>query len=201
VFDAVRVLRRVSADHTLVSMIVLAGLASLFLGTALQAVMPTFAQQMGTGDAGLAYGVLLFASGAGGVVGGLLMEATGRIKSSVPAAVVATALYGLASLGFAATRSYLIAVPMLFVAGITNLAATSVGQTVVQLRAPAAERGQVVGVYNVAANGLRAGSGLTVGALGAVMGVHWSFGLSSAALAVGAVAAGLYARRRPALSP
>jgi hypothetical protein len=55
----------------------------------------------------------------------------------------------------------------------------------------------VVGLYGVSANGLRAGSGFTVGLLGAAIGIHWSLGLSSAALCVGTVAAGWYALRRP----
>jgi hypothetical protein len=49
----------------------------------------------------------------------------------------------------------------------------------------------------VAANGLRAGSGFTVGILGAAIGIHASLGLSAAALCLGTVLAGWYALRRP----
>jgi hypothetical protein len=70
------------------------------------------------------------------------------------------------------------------------------------LLAPAQDRGRVVGLYGVSASGLRAGSGFTVGLLGAVIGIHWSLGLSSAALCVGTVAAGFYALRgRPSVPP
>jgi hypothetical protein len=49
------------------------------------------------------------------------------------------------------------------------------------------------------ANGLRAGSGFTVGVLDAAVGIHWSLGLSSVALCLGTLAAGIYALRdRPA---
>ena len=48
---------------------------------------------------------------------------------------------------------------------------------------------------DMAAIGLRTGSGITVGVRGQLMGVHWGLGLNAALLAVGAVAAGLYARR------
>ncbi len=197
VLDWVRVLGRVGADRTLVSMIVLAGLASFFVGPTLQSVMPSYAAEYASGSA---YGILLFASGAGGVVGGLLLEATGRIKENVPTAVLTTALFGVATAGFAATSdNFLVAVPLLFVGGVASLASASIGQTVVQLRAPAAERGRVVGVYNMAAVGLRTGSGITVGVLGQLLGVHWGLGLNAALLAVGAVAAGLYVQRsRPA---
>ena len=59
---------------SLVSMIVLAGLGSFFIGTSLQTAMPIFAHDLGAGSAGTAYGVLLFANGAGGVIGGILLE-------------------------------------------------------------------------------------------------------------------------------
>jgi MFS family permease len=196
--DALRTLGAVRANHTLISMIILAGLGSFFVGASLQTAMPVFAGEVGA-RAGTAYGVLLFATGAGGVIGGLVMEASGRVKPSVRATVVSTAIYGLSILGFALTRSYLAAVLLLLVAGLANMTAMSIGQTVVQLEAPAEDRGRVIGVYAMASAGLRFGSGLTVGMLGAVVGLHWSLGLSAAALCVGTLLAALYAYRgRPA---
>jgi len=191
--DSVRILRQVAADHTLVSMIILAGLASFFVGASLQATMPNFADDLGARSAGWTYGVLLFANGAGGVVGGILLEATGRIKPNVKAAVVSTGIFGLTSMFFAITTSLPLAVLLLLAGGVANLASMSIGQTVVQLLAPPAERGRVIGVYNLSANGLRAGSGFTVGFLGAKLGVHWSLGMSAAALCLGTVLAGYYA--------
>jgi MFS family permease len=187
------VLKDVRDDHTLVSMIVLAGLASFFVGASLQAAMPIFAADLGAGSAGTAYGVLLFANGAGGVIGGVLLEATGRIRPGVRATVISTAIFGLATLGFAVTSNYPLALVLLVVGGVANLAGMSMGQTVVQLRAPASERGRVLGLYGVSASGLRAGSGFTVGLLGAATGVHWSLGLSSALLCLGTAIAAWYA--------
>jgi hypothetical protein len=71
----------------------------------------------------------------------------------------------------------------------------AISQTVVQSLAPAADRGRVIGVYGMSANGLRAGSGFTVGLLGAAIGVHASLALSAGALSVGSVAAGVFALR------
>jgi MFS family permease len=195
VLDSLRVFREVSSNHTLVSMIILAGLGSFFVGASMQSSMPIFAHDLGAGSAGTAYGVLLFANGAGGVIGGILLEATGRIKPNVRAAVVSTGIYGLTTLIFAFTSSYPLALLMLVIGGVANLAAMSIGQTVVQLLAPAADRGRVVGLYGVSASGLRAGSGFTVGLLGAVVGIHWSLGLSAVALTLGTVVSGWYALR------
>jgi MFS family permease len=200
--ESLRVLRDVRSNHTLVSMIVLAGLGSFFVGTSLQTSMPLFAHALGAGSAGTAYGVLLFANGAGGVIGGVLLEATGSIKPNVKAAVVSTAIYGATILFFALTSNYLLAVMMLVISGIANLASMSIGQTIVQLLAPPAERGRVIGLYGVSANGLRVGSGFTVGLLGAAIGIHASLAWSAAALCLGTLAAGIYALRdRPGPAP
>ncbi|HEX3311875.1 MAG TPA: hypothetical protein VHS32_36990, partial [Streptosporangiaceae bacterium] len=83
---------------------------------------------------------LLFASGVGGVIGGILLEVTGRIKPTVKAAVVSTAIYGVTTLFFALTSSYLLALALLL-GGIANLASMSIGRTIVQLLAPPADRG------------------------------------------------------------
>ena len=131
-----------------------------------------------------AYGVLLFANGLGGVLGGLLLEVSGRIRPTLRAAVISTLIFGLATLGFAMTGSYSLAIVLLVIGGAANLAAMSIGQTVVQLLAPPDKRGRVIGLYGMSASGLRFGSGVTVGLLGGLIGVHWSLGLSSAALCV-----------------
>jgi len=193
--DSLRVLRAVRSNHILVSMIVLAGLGSFFVGTSLQTSMPVFAQHLGASHAGVAYGVLLFANGAGGVIGGLLLEVSGRIRPTVRAAVVSTASYGVTSVFFALTSSYPVAVALLLVGGIANLASMSITQTVVQLLAPAADRGRVVGLWGVSANGLRAGSGFTVGLVGAAVGLPAALAFSAAALCAGTVVAAVYALR------
>jgi MFS family permease len=195
IVDSVRVLRQVGSNHTLVSMIILGGLGSFFVGASMQSSMPIFAADLGAGSAGTAYGVLLFANGAGGVIGGILLEATGRITPNVLAAVISTGVYGLSTVLFAASTSYPLSVLLLLIGGVANLASMSIGQTVVQLLAPPADRGRVIGVYGMSAMGLRFGSGITVGLFGAIVGIHWSLGLSAAALCVGTALAGVYALR------
>ena len=78
---------------------------------------------------------------------------------------------------------------------MANLAAQSTAQTLVQLLAPAEKRGRIVGVYNMASSGLRAGSGLSIGLVGGLIGIHWSLGLSALILVVMVV--GLIAVHRP----
>jgi hypothetical protein len=197
---ALKVLREVGRDRVLVAMIVLAGLGSFFIGTAMQTAMPAIAGTMGGISSTTAYSVLLFANGLGGVLGGVLLEGTGKIRLSVKAALGSTAVYGVTSAAFAFTHQYLIAAALLIAGGIANLAALSITQTVVQLLAPREKRGQVVGVYAMSANGLRIGSGLTVGLLGTALGLRTSLGLSSIAMCACTAAVALYlalGARRP----
>lgn len=193
--DAVRVLREVRRDRTIVSMIVLAALGSFFIGASLQSVMPVFADALGGGSADATYGLLLVAAGAGGVLGGFVLEATDVLPHTLRAAVASTLVYGLATLGFALTSSLPLALVLLVVAGVANLASMSISQTVVQLRAAPGERGRVIGVYGVAANGLRLGSGITVGLAGVAFGVGGALALSATTLCVGTIVAGWYAAR------
>ena len=94
--------------------------------------------------------------------------------------------WAVALLAFALTLVYPIAIAALFVAGFLNLGFTSMAQTLVQLEAPPAQRGRVVGLFSMSSNGLKVGSGLTVGVLGAAIGVHASLAISALAfLAVG----------------
>jgi len=199
VLGAVTVFREVSRDRVLVAMITLAGLGSFFVGSAMQTSMPALAAGMGARSTGTAYGVLLFANGLGGVLGGLLLEGTGWLKLSVRAAVWSTAVYGVSTVAFAFSHDYAVAALLLVIGGVANLAAMSITQTVVQLRAPREKRGQVVGLYGVGANGMRIGSGITVGLFGAVVGLRWSLGLSATAmcLCTAVVAAYIAAGARP----
>jgi hypothetical protein len=73
-------------------------------------------------------------------------------------------------------------VTLLVLAGVFNIAFTSMAQTLVQLLAPERLRGTIVGWFNTAMLGLRAGSGVTVGVLGALIDVHWSLALSAMAV-------------------
>jgi MFS family permease len=79
-----------------------------------------------------------------------------------------------------------VAVTLLVIAGAFNIAFASMAQTLVQLLAPPRVRGAVVGLFNTAMLGLRAGSGLTVGVLGALINVQWSLALSAMVVVVSA---------------
>ncbi|HET8916978.1 MAG TPA: hypothetical protein VFN58_02935, partial [Candidatus Binatia bacterium] len=78
-----------------------------------------------------------------------------------------------------------------FAAGVLNLTFSSMGQTIVQLLSPPQLRGRLIGLFAMASLGLKAFSGLTVGVLGGLIGVHWSLALSAMVLL--AITIGLFA--------
>lgn len=192
--DIRRTLHDVSGRPALVSMMVLAGAASFFIGNSYQAQMPNFAHDLGHGDPGTAYSTLLAADAAGALVAGFLLETVASLTTSARTALMLALGWCLALAAFAMTRSYPLALGCLFMAGFFELSFSSMAQTVVQLSAPADIRGRVLGLFNMAALGCRAFAGITVGLTGAMLGVHASLGL--AALALLAVVAFLLARER-----
>ncbi|HEV7476144.1 MAG TPA: hypothetical protein VGO02_00240, partial [Burkholderiales bacterium] len=80
------------------------------------------------------------------------------------------------------STSYALALALLFAAGFLELSFNAMAQTLVQIRAPEALRGRVIGLFAMSSLGLRAFSGVTVGLGGAAIGIHWSLALSAMAL-------------------
>jgi MFS family permease len=180
--DTFVVLRQVSGNRTILSMIALAGLSSFFVGSAIQPQMPEFAYDLGAEQADVKYSMLLAANAAGAVAGGLILESRGLLQAKPSTAIVLAILWCLSIGGFAAAQSYPLALLLMLCAGFLNLTFSSMAQTLVQLQAPEQLRGRVIGLYNTANNGLRSFSGVTVGVLGSLIGIHWSLALSAMAL-------------------
>ena len=149
--------------------------------------MPSFATDLGAGSAGLAYSALLGANAAGAVVGGIVLEGSNWLTPRVRTAFIGAFLWALSLFGFALSGDYLLSLALLFIGGMSQLTYNSMAQTLVQLLAPPELRGRAIGLYSMAASGLRAFSGVSIGLLGAVIGVHWSLGLSTGLLLVSIV--------------
>jgi MFS family permease len=180
--DVVATLGAVRDNPTIIFMTLLAGGASFFVGNSYQAQMPGFAAALGHGDPGVTYGMLLAADAAGALTAGIALESRGLLKAQARTAVVLAMLWCSALGTFALTSSYPVALLLLFVAGFMELSFSSMAQTLVQVNAPVALRGRVIGVYSMASLGLRMFSGMTVGMLGAAIGIHWSLALSAVTL-------------------
>ena len=124
---------------------------------------PSLAQDLGEGAEGL--GVLLAASGAGAVVGGLRLAATAGRSSRwrfLLAASLALAA-GLAGIGLAG--SYPIVLLCFVVAGWGTVTFNASSNTLLQTITPDRLRGRVMSLYTVALLGLMPFGGLLLGSL------------------------------------
>ena len=190
--DAIRTLREVRYQPVILAMVILGGATSLLVGNAYQAQMPQYAADIPGAQGEIGYAVLLTATAAGAVVGGLALEWSSWLRRPrVGPAIAMGILWGVFMVVFAFTNSYPLAVIALFASGLLNLAFTALAQTLVQLEAPPDRRGRVVGLFSMAQNGLRVGSGVTIGVLGAAVGIHASLGWAS--LATIAICVALFA--------
>ena len=180
--DIVQTLRDIAGNRLIVSMTALAGAASFFVGNSYHAQMPGFAHDLGHGDPGVSYSMLLAADAAGALFAGFVLEGRGLLKASPRTALILAMLWCSALASFAVMRNYPLALALLFCAGFFELSFSSMAQTLVQLNAPAEMRGRVIGLFNMSALGMRAFSGITVGLAGAVVGVHWSLAVSALCL-------------------
>jgi MFS family permease len=203
-----QVLAEVRGEPAIIRMILLAGATSFFVGTAFQAQMPEFAHHHGSDDADVWYSVLFGANAAGAVIGALLMESVPAFRGGARAAIVAAGLWAGVMTLFPVVHGYAAAVGLLVAGGLLNIAFSSMAQALVQVLAPPGSRGRVVGLFNTAMLGLRAGSGFTVGVLGAWIGVERSLAASAAVvlliavlLLVADLRAQPSAERAPAASP
>ena len=190
--DMWNVFATVRTESRIMAMIVIAGATSFLVGNAFQAQMPAYANYLGADDTGTRYTVLLAADAAGALIGVLLLETTNFSRLSVRLAIGSAGLWGVTMGLFPLTQSYPTAVALLVLAGVFNIAFQSMSQTLVQMLAPAPIRGRVVGLFNMSMLGLRAGSGVTIGLLGTMIGVRYSLAVSS--LAVVIISLGLLAR-------
>jgi len=98
--EILRAAREGRSNPLLVSMILLAGLASLFVGNSYQAQMPGFAVDLGHGDADVTYSILLAADAAGALTAGLLLESRGQLLRLTPRGqALCAAAHGIAPHG------------------------------------------------------------------------------------------------------
>ncbi|HEX5745939.1 MAG TPA: MFS transporter [Archangium sp.] len=192
--DIVQTLRDVRGIPVVAAMVLLAGAASFFIGNSYHAQMPGFAHDLGHGDPGLTYTLLLGADAAGALLAGILLETRGNWLRMAPASAMKLAfLWGCSLFTFSFMRWYPAAICVLFLAGFLELSFSSMTQALVQLNAPDAIRGRVLGLFSMSASGLRAFSGVTVGLLGSLTNPHVSLALSALAFVT---VAGLLLLRR-----
>ncbi len=176
--------RDISFNPTLLSMLLLAGAASFFVGNSYQAQMPGYVHDLAHTDQGFVYSMLLAADALGALLAGLILERHNWIPNTPKAVLTLAALWCLFLGAFALSTHYVLALVLLVGAGFLELAFSTMTQAIVQLNAPPQMRGRVIGLYNMSSLGMRAGSGLVVGLTGGIVGIHAALALACLILLV-----------------
>ena len=184
----------VSFNPTLMSMLLLAGAASFFVGNSYQAQMPGYVHDLAHTDQGFVYSMLLAADALGALLAGLMLERYNWIPNTPKAVLSLAALWCVFLGAFALSTNYVLALVLLVGAGFLELAFSTMTQAIVQMNAPPDMRGRVIGLYNMSSLGMRAGSGLVVGLTGGLVGIHASLALACLILLV--VVAFIYVKTR-----
>jgi MFS family permease len=182
--EVVDSIRHITRYPVIASMTLLAGGAAFFVGNGYQAQMPGFAFDLGHGNPGFTYSMLLAADAAGALTAGIALETFGLLRPHPRSALILALLWCCALGAFALVANYPLAVCLLLLAGFLELSFNSMAQTLVQLHAPVDMRGRMIGVYTMAALGMRLFSGVSIGLLGASLGIHRSLSINAALVAM-----------------
>ncbi len=78
--DIIQTMRDIAGNRAIVLATSLAGIAAFFVGNAYQAQMPGFAHDLGHGDPGMSYFMLLAADACGAVVAGIVLESMSLLR-------------------------------------------------------------------------------------------------------------------------
>jgi predicted MFS family arabinose efflux permease len=140
-------------------------------------------------------GLLMAVSGAGAVVGSLLVAAVARTEGNGRVLLGLTILYGVPIVAVALSRTLWVTLPMLFLAGVLGAAFMSGNNAMIQHRVSDDVRGRVMGAYMLTWGFMPLGS-LPMGILADRIGITAAVG---AGAIVSSVLAALYGLRSPAL--
>jgi predicted MFS family arabinose efflux permease len=138
-------------DPALISLTLLA-FAATFFGTPLLTLLPAFVRNVFHLDVE-AYSRMMVFSGAGAVVGALVVAWLGRFERMAQAALLVQVVFGALTLAFALSRQVSISHLLLFLAGAALVVVFSLMISLVQLTAPNELRGRVMSIFMVAFRG------------------------------------------------
>ena len=136
---------------SLVALIVLAA-TTTFLGFAVLTFLPLFTKTV-FNEGAETYSHLLAFSGAGSVVGALVVAWLGKFPRMGLIALITQAVYGLLIVAFAASHVLWVSELLLFLTGAALMIVFSTVTSLIQLIAPNEMRGRVMSIYMVAFRG------------------------------------------------
>ena len=145
--------------------------------------LPVFARDVFGGGPGV-YTLLLSLSGAGSIVGALIVAAFGNYHRKGLVTLIGLITLGFAIAGFAFAGTLVVSCIFLFIAGMALVAVFAMVTSLVQLNTTDEMRGRVMSVYNVAFRGGMPIGSLTTGALVPILTAPLVVGVSGLTLAL-----------------
>ncbi len=180
--DLLEGLRYVRTRRPLVLLLSLTAVTSVF-GRSFSQLMPVFARDvLHVDQAGL--GLMYSAPGAGTLIGGAALAASGRPRSHRQLVAGATAAFTLTIFGFALSRSYPLSLGLLFLTGLTSTVAGATISTLLQAHAPRRLRGRVMSLWTLCMIGMGPLGALLSGALATVIPAPLAVSLTAAVILV-----------------
>jgi MFS family permease len=170
---------------SLAALIVLAA-ATTFLGFALLTFLPIFARTI-FHEGASTYSHLMAFSGAGSIVGALVVAWLGKFPRMGLTALLVQAIYGVLIIGFAISRVLWLSDILLFLTGAALMVVFSTVTSLVQLIAPNEMRGRVMSIYMLAFRGGMPLGSLVSGYLATYLGAPLVIGINGALLVVVAI--------------
>jgi MFS family permease len=172
----------VREERSILALMVL-GAATTVFGIPMLTLLPVFAKEVfGSGVEG--YSALLAFSGAGAVVGSMIVAWLGRFAHMGLTTLLVQVLFGVMLVLLALSRSLYLSYLLLFVTGVAMMIVVSCIMSLVQLIAPNEMRGRVLSIYLVAFRG-----GMPLGSL--VSGYAASLSSAATVMALNGVALSL----------
>ena len=165
---------------SLAALIVLAA-ATTFLGFALLTFLPIFAKQI-FHEGAATFSHLMAFSGAGSIVGALIVAWLGKFPKMGWTALIVQAVYGLLIIAFAVSRVLWISDILLFLTGAALMIVFSTVTSLVQMIAPNEMRGRVMSIYMLAFRGGMPIGSLVSGWLATLIGAPMVIGINGALL-------------------
>jgi MFS family permease len=165
---------------SLVALIVLAA-STTFLGFAVLTFLPLFTQTVFM-EGAETYSHLLAFSGAGSVVGALVVAWLGKFPRMGLTALIVQVVYGLLILAFSASHLLWLSEVLLFLTGAALMIVFSTVTSLIQLIAPNEMRGRVMSIYMVAFRGGMPLGSLVSGWLATLIGAQMVIGINGVLL-------------------
>jgi MFS family permease len=170
-------------DHgSLVALIVLAA-STTFLGFAVLTFLPLFTQTVFM-EGAETYSHLLAFSGAGSVVGALVVAWLGKFPRMGLTALLVQVVYGLLILAFSTSTLLWLSELLLFLTGAALMIVFSTVTSLIQLIAPNEMRGRVMSIYMVAFRGGMPLGSLVSGWLATLIGAQMVIAINGVLLVV-----------------